>query len=226
MNWLKNITQKPWEEVSPEVADDGLAAGRLGGDENKLTAFKFFMAVVTVIFFLFTITFLQRSQSYDFQALAGELWLPFSDTSLLWRSTALLIGASCSIQIGFWQAKNEHARIFLASLLFTILFTFAFVFSQLDIWQHMQVTGFGLTRNPANSYFYLFTTMHGLHLLVGIYVLLTVTFRALLGQSLNLVNVRLTAYYLHFMLGIWLFLFYLLTRDAEAFKTIAAFCGF
>jgi cytochrome c oxidase subunit 3 len=32
--------------------------------------------------------------------------------------------------------------------------------------------------------------------------------------------------YWHFLLFIWLFLFFLLTSDTETFKTIALFCGF
>ena len=48
------------------------------------------MAIVSVLFFLFIITFLSRSQYPDFEALAGAPWQPFTDPSRLWFNTALL----------------------------------------------------------------------------------------------------------------------------------------
>jgi len=225
MNWLKTLTVKPWiaEQAEPHGETRLVVQGQ---DASKLTAFKFCLAVVTVIFFLFTITFIQRTQSFDFQPLAGEAWLPFTDTSLLWRSTILLALASLALQLAIWQARKDQVNRLMLSLLFANLLAFAFLISQLHIWQYLEVTGFGLTLNPANSYFYLFTLMHGLHLMIGLYVLLTVTFRAVLRQAQELINLRLATMYFHFMLGIWLFLFALVTQDAATFKLIASICGF
>ena len=106
MNWLKTLTVKPWiaEQAEPHGETRLVVQGQ---DASKLTAFKFCLAVVTVIFFLFTITFIQRTQSFDFQPLAGEAWLPFTDTSLLWRSTILLALASLALQLAIWQARKS-----------------------------------------------------------------------------------------------------------------------
>jgi len=225
MKWLNVITNKPWEpgqEATNTFVHDN------SSDAAKETAFRFLLAVITVVFFLFTITFLQRSQSYDFQALAGEIWLPFNDLTALWRSSFLLLGASISLALGLRQARNLNAPFTLVTLLSAILFSLAFLFSQIDIWQQLNSQGYGLTSNPANSYFYLLTAVHGIHMLVGLYVLLNVSFRLLLDkfQTDTYTSLRLTANYWHFMLGIWCFLFVLLTRDTQTYKTIAAICGF
>ena len=61
---------------------------------------RFILGIVGVLFFLFIITFLSRSQYPDFQALAGAPWQPFTDPSRLWFNTALLACASFAIQFG------------------------------------------------------------------------------------------------------------------------------
>ena len=225
MSWLKTITDKPWVQssvIEPRVET------RKPRQVHKETAFKFLVCVIAVVFFLFTITFLQRSQSYDFQALAGETWLPFNDLSLLWRSTAFLVGASMALFLASKQTLESNLRASLTALFCAFVFSLAFLFSQIDIWQELSRSGFGLTLNPANSYFYLLTAVHGLHILVGLYVLLVVSFRLLFEkfQGDTQCNLSLTAQYWHFMLGIWCFLFVLLTQDTETYKTIAIICGF
>ena len=52
-----------------------------------------------------------------------------------------------------------------------------FLVAQLDLWQHLQAMGFYVNTNPANSYFYVLTALHGLHLMGGLIVLANVAFR-------------------------------------------------
>jgi len=87
--------------------------------------------------------------------------------------------------------------------------------------------GYGLRSNPGSSYFFLFTGVHGLHLLGGLVVLLRplramwhkASARALLG------SLKLCAIYWHYLLAVWLLLFLLLTRSPETYRYLAALCG-
>jgi cytochrome c oxidase subunit 3 len=108
------------------------------------------------------------------------------------------------------------------------VFSLLFIFGQFTVWQQLTQGGFYIYSNPANSYFYLLTGVHGLHLLGGLFVFARVIW--LFSQNLNheklVASLKLCALYWHYLFLIWLFLFALLTSSAQTFKTIALFCGF
>ena len=70
--------------------------------------------------------------------------------------------------------------------------------------------GYYADANPANAFFYLFTTFHGLHLMGGL-IFWGRTTSKLLKSDNKLENLRhsieLCAVYWHFLLIVWLVLF-------------------
>lgn len=221
MNLFNKLSEKPW--LSNEVVDVVPH-----GEKPEKTALLFFLAVVTVIFFLFTITFLAQSQSVDFQALSGEPWLPFNQTGQLWFNTSLLLLASIALQVSVnYAVKKRHNSLILA-LSSAFLLSSAFIIAQLFVWQQLTNAGYFIADNPANSFFYLLTAMHGLHLLGGIGALLFVIWHFYKEVELNTLKTRLTlcALYWHYLFLLWLFLFALLTSSANTYQAIAVFCGF
>jgi cytochrome c oxidase subunit 3 len=52
------------------------------------------------------------------------------------------------------------------------------------------------------------------------------TFSKNVDQQKLIIRIQLCSRYWHFLFGIWLFLFILLTRDTQTYKTIALLCGF
>ncbi|MFN3422418.1 MAG: heme-copper oxidase subunit III, partial [Armatimonadota bacterium] len=72
--------------------------------------------------------------------------------------------------------------------------------------------GVYLQTNPASSFFYLLTAVHGLHLLGGIVALVWTTAKAWRGgyTPVNLLGVELCAIYWHFLALVWIWLFALL----------------
>ena len=191
------------------------------------TALKFLLAVITIIFFLLTITLLQRSQVYDFQALSGKPWLPFNDLQLLWQNTGVLLLACICLALAGYLGKKKPALLFMCTAGALIL-SALFIAGQMTVWQFLQQAGFGINDNPANSYFFLLTGIHGVHIIGGLFALVRVTllyYRSSNHQQL-LFAVKLCALYWHYLLLIWLFLFFLLTQSARSFKAIALLCGF
>lgn len=224
MNPFKTLSEKPWLVSAtgrPEelVLEPGYAAE---------IALKFFMAVVSVLFFLITITFLSRSQYPDFQALAGQPWQPFSDTSRLWFNTALLAMSSLAMHLGLGASRKNHTGATVGYIACAGFFAVLFLLAQLDLWQHLQAMGFYVSSNPANSYFYLFTAIHGLHLLGGLFALCNVVFRVWYDGDVTALNkpLKLCMKYWHFLLLIWLLLFALLTSAPDTINALAAMCGF
>jgi cytochrome c oxidase subunit 3 len=183
---------------------------------------------VGVLFFLFIITFLSRSQYPDFEALAGAPWQPFTDTSRLWFNTALLAFASLAMHMGLIGTRKGKLNIAVIGISAGVCFTVLFLLAQFDLWLHLQSMGFYVNSNPANSYFYLLTAVHGLHMIGGIIVLSNVVFRVWydndpesLGSTLKLCTT-----YWHFLFGVWMVLFALLTSRPETINALAAMCGF
>jgi len=227
MQFFKTLRMKPWLQQDYEQAVTMVSLEQ-SNEEKVITALKFFLAVITVIFFLFTITFLQRTQSFDFQALSGEPWLPFSNAKLLWQNSAYLLLASLSIVLAKYVAEKEHIYLIIFSLAATALFTLLFIFGQWQAWQQLNQAGFNISANPANSYYFLLTGVHGLHIVGGVLVLLRCIWHFGMGLSCQILATRLKfcGLYWHYLFFLWMFLFFLLTSSADTFKTIALICGF
>lgn len=226
MNILRMLRDKPWVHVT-----DAATVAQYGGP-NPVAArqimLRFILAIVGVLFFLFIITFLSRSQYPDFQALAGAPWQPFTDPSRLWFNTALLACASFAIQMGLGGTRNGKLNVTVAGISAAVFFTVLFLVAQFDLWLHLQSMGFYMNGNPANSYFYLLTAVHGLHLIGGLVVLSNVVFRVWYDSDAASLTapLKLCTTYWHFLLGVWLVLFALLTSKPETINALAALCGF
>ncbi len=226
MSLLEKLRDKPWEHAPagaanvPTYVPDPAGASRI--------ALRFLLAMVGVIFFLFIITFLSRSQYPDFEALAGAPWQPFTDASRLWFNTALLGCASLGMQMGLSGARRGKLNTSVIGVSAGVLFTVLFILAQFDLWLHLQSMGYYVNNNPANSYFYLLTAVHGLHMMGGLIVLSNVVFRVWYDNDLNSLAapLQLCTTYWHFLLGVWAVLFWLLTSPAETINALAALCGF
>jgi len=227
MPLFKSLQEKPWLPIVLGQQTN-LPYSASGKENAASTALRFFLAVITVIFFLFTITFLQRTQSFDFQALSGEPWLPFTNANVLWQNSAYLLLASISIILAKKFAEQQSHYAIIISLTATAFFTLLFVSGQVKVWQQLNQSGFYIYTNPANSYYFLLTGVHALHIIGGILVFMRCIWLFYFNLSYQQLasRLKLCALYWHYLFFIWLFLFFLLTSDANTFKTIALICGF
>ena len=94
----------------------------------------------------------------------------------------------------------------------------AFLAGQIIAWRQLDAAGYYLASNPANTFFYLLTALHGLHLLGGVVALGRTTAKAWRGLAVEKLrlSVELCAMYWHFLLLIWLILFGLVLLGADA----------
>jgi len=226
MNFFRSLAEKSWVAQTAGV-DLPIVSSQPEITQGK-TALRFFIAVASVIFFLFTITFLSRTQFADFQALAGEVWQPFTDPTQLWLNTGVLLLAGIGIHWAFISAKQNNLNGAIIGLSFGMLTSLLFLIGQLYVWNHLISLGYFVTSNPANSFFYLLTCIHGLHLIGGIFGLIKITVKFVNHHSLEKLStgLGLCKTYWHFLFLVWLLLFGLLTSTPETYKTIALLCGF
>ncbi|MDZ7783491.1 MAG: cytochrome c oxidase subunit 3 [Halioglobus sp.] len=227
MKFFRTLRDKPWEHHPATVGDATAYAGPDPEAASRI-ALRFILAIVGVLFFLFIITFLSRSQYPDFEALAGAPWQPFTNPARLWFNTALLACASLGMHMGLRGARGGRVNASVVGVSAGVLFTVLFLLAQLDLWNHLQSLGYYINTNPANSYFYVLTAIHGLHLIGGLIVLANVVFRVWYDDDPRslAVPLKLCTTYWHFLLGVWLVLFALLTSSPDTINALAAMCGF
>ena len=100
-------------------------------------------------------------------------------------------------------------------LLATLALGCGFLVSQLIGWRELARAGVYFAAHPRSTFFYIFTALHGAHLIGGIglllYLLLRKGRRILpLNDEKNLTWTSIVGIYWHAMDGIWIWLFLLL----------------
>jgi cytochrome c oxidase subunit III len=213
--WLlqQQITAKPWLEEG--AAPHGGKMGMLPFPAAQVGLWVL-LAVITALFALLVGAYFMRSGFAD--------WRPLQMPRLLWLNTGVLILASVFLQGAQASVNRKHMKMVKACLLIGGAFGVAFVAGQLRAWDQLRAAGETASLNPSDSFFYLMTGLHGLHILGGL-IALGITadrvWRAAAPDGARL-SVQLCVTYWHFLLVVWLVLFGLLTGGADDLGRI---CG-
>lgn len=164
MNIFKRLTEKPWQDDGTvvELRTASYAAS------NQKVALVCFLAIVGVLFSLFFAAYHMRLEPLEFGAGVSTDWQPMPEPPLMWFNTLVLVLASVAYEWARRTAnRGELATAKLAFLLAGAA-TLAFLVLQLVVWNQMIARGYYAHSNPANSFFYLITAVHGVHLLGGL----------------------------------------------------------
>jgi cytochrome c oxidase subunit 3 len=148
-----------------------------------------FIGVAITLFGLFLTAYVMRLAGGDSVVIA----LP----SQLWLSTALLVLASVLMQRA---VDVPHGR---ALLLQGGLCAIAFLAVQYWAWLALQAANVVVSGNPAASFFYLLTALHGLHVAGGLIAWGT----TLRSADPPRWRIALCARYWHLLLAVWLALY-------------------
>jgi cytochrome c oxidase subunit 3 len=198
--WLvrQTVNVKPWLEQRPIDMVHGDGALSLPPVKVGLGVF---LAVATSLFALLISAYHMR--------MVGEDWTRLAVPRVLWLNTAVLILASVAMQRTRVAARRGQLDGVKSGLIAGGVLTFSFLAGQLWAWQQMDASGYFLTANPAYSFFYLLTALHGLHLLGGLWVWARTTAKVLRGVEVSKVrlSVELCTVYWHYLLLVWLVLF-------------------
>jgi cytochrome c oxidase subunit 3 len=198
--WLvrQTINVKPWLEQRPIEIVHGDGALSLPPIKVGLGVF---LAVATSLFALLISAYHMRMMGAD--------WTRLPVPRVLWLNSAVLILASIAMQWTLVAARWGQLDRVKNGLIAGGALTFSFLAGQLWAWQQMDAAGYFLTANPAYSFFYLLTALHGLHLLGGLWVWGRTTAKVLRGVEVGKVrlSVELCTVYWHYLLLVWLVLF-------------------
>lgn len=211
--WLSHqrLMSKPWLE-------QGSIGDFIGSEQSAMPTAKIgmgvFLAVVGCLFALFTSAYFMRMALSD--------WQPLPIPRLLWFNTAVLVLSSIALQVALVASRKGQLDTVRLGLATGGLTAIAFLIGQLFAWRALAADGYLLAGNPANSFFYLITGLHGLHIVGGLIGLGRTSYRAWTTTRTDTLSlgVELCAMYWHFLLFIWLALFVLLAGWAADFIDI------
>jgi len=134
---------------------------------------------------------------------------------ILYLNTLILLLSSITLEVGRrrfrrWTGGTESQRAGAQRALYaTFALGLLFVAGQYMAWLQLKAQGLYLATNPSSSFFYVFTAIHGLHVLGGMAGLLYVIQK--LGKSvLRRGTLDATSHYWHFMDVLWLYLLWFL----------------
>lgn len=197
-----------WVRHDPErgTLEPGASGGTWPGPSQRARTLRrgllTFLLPLASLFGLVIMAYVLRRHLPDWQAIP----LPWQ----VWLSTLLLLGSSVTFEQARQSAEAAHWHDVRRRLLGSGALAVAFIGSQLWAWYALYADGYVLGANPANSFFYLMTGLHALHLVAGL-VAWSKTRAALLQQpepaTTATTYVQLCAIYWHFLLLVWLVLF-------------------
>jgi len=166
-------------------------------------------AIVTMAFGAMIGAFLLRSGDPKF-------WVHLKVPYLLWITTAILIASSFTFEKARTLLSNGDQLGFNRFLKITTVLAVLFLAGQVAAWFELVGTGTKLVKNPHSWFVFLFTGLHGLHILAGLAglgYLLVRTRERVSGpryQMYTRVIARGVAIYWHYLDFLWLLMFTLL----------------
>jgi cytochrome c oxidase subunit 3 len=211
--WLsqQRLMAKPWLEA-------GSAGDLPGPDAMTWPAAKIglgvFLAVAGSLFALFMSAYAMRMNMVD--------WRTLPVPGLLWFNTGVLVLSSVALQWAYVAARRDDMANVIIGLCAGGASAVTFLIGQLLAWQQLRAAGYFVASNPANSFFYMITAAHGLHLMGGLVALGRTIARVWRGAEMAQVrlSVELCTIYWHFLLLVWLVLLGLLTGWTDDFVDI------
>jgi cytochrome c oxidase subunit 3 len=170
----------------------------------KKFALWLFIVSIVMIFAGLTSAYLVK------QAEGG--WLLFELPIIFYISSALILMSSATMHWAYISAKKDNFNATKLAMSITVILGFAFLITQVIGWNDLVKIGVffaGGQANPAGSFLYVFSGLHGLHLVSGIIFLLIILVAVFRYQihGKSMVRMEMCATYWHFLDLLWIYLF-------------------
>ena len=186
------------------VEFDNNANRPLSMHPNKFSLWLFMITVV-MLFGAFTSAYLVRRD--------GGNWLLFELPTIFLWNTCLLIVSSLTMHMAYVYAKKDEIEKVKYYVLATIVLGLAFMgFQMIGAWNSLtEINVFfgGKESNPAGSFVYVFFFVHVMHLVAGVGFLLFLYIQTvkLKVNSKSMLQMEMTATFLHFLDLLWVYLY-------------------
>jgi cytochrome c oxidase subunit III len=190
------------------------SSGGGGGDEGSFGGAsaipqRTYVTGITIAMGAILMFFMALISAFIVRKGVSNDWRAFELPRILWLNTLILLSSSATIVSARRSLAKGDRESFRHWWAVTTVLGLFFLVGQLIAWRQMVAAGYYLASNPSNSFFYVLTAAHGLHLLGGIFALLYVGWLRLRKLTLATAT-EVASLYWHFMDGLWVFLFLIL----------------
>lgn len=175
----------------------------LSMDPKKFILWLFILSIIMM--------FASQTSAYLVRRAEGN-WLEYDMPQIFWYSTAVLIASSISMHWAYFAAKKDNFKSLRIAISITFVLGLIFLWMQFLGWKALVDMKVFFVGNPSGSFFYVFTGLHGFHLITGLIVLVFALLAAfqLRVHSKNLRRIQICTTYWHFLDILWVYLFFFL----------------
>ena len=162
------------------------------------------LAAITMTFAAFTSAMVVRQGS-------ANDWRHFAFPPILYVNTLALVASSLTLQMArrrfavLASGVEQNVQPAFRALYGTLFLGCLFVAGQSAAWLQLRSEGIYLASAPSSSFFYVFTVLHALHVVGGVFGLAYVISKLHRG-ALRLGTLSAASLYWHFMGLLWLYL--------------------
>lgn len=199
MSLFTRLGEKSWETPSSDAAPRDPATYRPPAAQVLMLVY---FGVITILFGLVSSAYFMRMGMAAMGHHAMD-WRPMPEPPLIWINTAVLLLASLAWEAARIGTRRGETTLVRPGLIAAGALGLLFLAGQLLLWSQFATQGYFLQSNPANAFFYMITTLHGLHLIGGLWFWGMAVRRSRLGGAAAL-PIQLTAAYWHFLLLVWI----------------------
>ena len=196
------LSDKPWEKE--QMISDNYHQGKTFNLSNQTSAVIVIFGVSTVLFSLIVTGYL-----YSIPATQDTQYL--LKPNLLWINTLILFFVTYFFSRITKDLEKKETLKVKKNLIIVGVLSYLFLFGQLIFWTQLMKNGNYVTTNTYFSSFYIFTAIHGLHLLGGLLFWGKVSSRVLKLEQNKILdeekNISALSWYWNFLLVVWLVFF-------------------
>ncbi|MEM8969125.1 MAG: cytochrome c oxidase subunit 3 [Bacteroidota bacterium] len=160
-----------------------------------------FIVTVVMIFAAFTSAYIVRRSEGN--------WLDFELPSLFGITSGIILLSSISMHWAYISAKKDRIAQLRIALVSTLVLGIAFLIGQFSAWGALVDIEVFFVGNPAGSFVYVLSGVHGLHIISALIFLVVVLVKAFRYRvhSKQMDTMEMCVTYWHFLDGLWLYLF-------------------
>ena len=206
------LLEKPWEKEQAEI--DSLHKGKAFNVSNQKSAVIIIFGIATVLFSLiFTGYIYTLPPTQDTKYLLKP--------NLLWVNTLILLFVAYYFNKVTKDLENRKNLKIKKNLIIIGALSYLFLFGQLIFWVQLMKSGNYVSTNSYFSSFYVFTALHGMHLLGGLFFWGKVASRVLKLDNNKIIdeekNISALSLYWTFLLIVWIMFFLMIYIFNDAF---------
>lgn len=180
--------------------------------DTKVQQDKFNPRPVKFILWLFILSsimlFAGITSAYIVRQAEGN-WKIFDLPSMFYYTTVLILLSSATMHWSYLQAKKFNLRNQKIGLWITFVLGVAFLIGQYEGWKELVNNKVYFSGNPAESFVYVISGFHAVHIIAGLIIMLTamIGVHSNINQTKNVFRMELSSVFWHFIDILWIYLF-------------------